>query len=706
MTREEIEIKMQENPSDGLLLELPTSYGKTRLALQRMDYLLCEEEEPKILIVVPRVVLYNEWQREIKKWGYEKYLPFIGFSTYVSFPKHAEQYDFVIFDECFKGDTEILTENGYIRFDQLKDGVKIAQWDDDGSIEFVNPIRLIKKPYNGDLKKVHLGRGRFVFMTPNHNQVYSTKSDTSWRVKPIKDLKFHHATYIPVSGKGTGNNEMLSPIERLLIAIQADGTLQKHQKNESVYSIQLTKDRKKDRIQKILSELNIWTKIGCKRPNTDRYMCKLPKGDAKLLSTHFNLNMGYDRANDFIKEVLEWDGSYLQGSSVYYSSKIKENADFVAAVAIQAGYKVLQGTEEDNRKESYSTIHRVYMRKLSKINTQAVKSYDAPYNGFVYCVEVPSHKIVVRSQGYSFVSGNCHHLSDRCIEHFSDMLTAGNIKQYIMLSATVGRNKKAELFEICPSISVIQVSVKTAIQSDILPDPKVYLIPLKLNDKTIDCEIVKNKRIKTQPIRISFKDRFKYKSVKNRRIEIYCTQKQYYDETTNLIEWYRRRSHQKVFKNMFLKASGDRLKWLSDIKTGIVYRILDRLKDKRTLTFCNSIKQTELLGKYCINSKNKNSKQHLDRFNKSEINHITACDMVNEGCNLYDCQIGVYASLHSSDRLVKQQLGRLLRHPNPVLIIPYYENTRDEEIVNKMLEDYNPELVKKVTDLSQIKIKS
>lgn len=80
--------------------------------------------------------------------------------------------------------------------------------------------------------------------------------------------------------------------------------------------------------------------------------------------------------------------------------------------------------------------------------------------------------------------------------------------------------------------------------------------------------------------------------------------------------------------------------------------------------------------------------------------------MLNEGCNLYDCQIGIYASLHSSDRLVKQQLGRLLRHPNPVLIIPYYENTRDEEIVNKMLEDYNPELVKKVTGLSQIKIKS
>jgi hypothetical protein len=39
-----------------------------------------------------------------------------------------------------------------------------------------------------------------------------------------------------------------------------------------------------------------------------------------------------------------------------------------------------------------------------------------------------------------------------------------------------------------------------------------------------------------------------------------------------------------------------------------------------------------------------------------------------------------------------------------VLVIPYFVNTRDEEIVSKMLENYNPELVTTVTQLSQIKI--
>lgn len=389
---------MQEDPSDGVLLELPTGYGKTRLALQRMDYLLCEYEEPKILIVVPRVVLYNEWVKEVKKWGYEKYLSFIAFSTYVSYPKHKEQYDFIIYDEA-------------------------------------------------------------------------------------------------------------------------------------------------------------------------------------------------------------------------------------------------------------------------------------------------------------------HSLSDRCLTHLQDMIDCSNVKQFVMLSATIDRNKKAELLDICPSLSVIQVTVKAAIKDKVLPDPKVYLIPLKLNNKTLSCEIIKNKKLTTPPIKVSYKDRFKYKMIKNRKIIISCTQQEYYNDITALIEWYKRKSGQKFFMNMYLRASGDRLKWLSDQKTSFIYKLLQEFEDKRTLTFCNGIQQTELLGKYCINSKNKLSQTYLSKFNNGKINHITACNMLNMGVNLNNCQIGIYANLNSSQVLVKQRLGRLLRHPNPIIIIPYYENTRDEELVNKMLEDYNPELVKKVNCLSQIMIK-
>lgn len=70
--------------------------------------------------------------------------------------------------------------------------------------------------------------------------------------------------------------------------------------------------------------------------------------------------------------------------------------------------------------------------------------------------------------------------------------------------------------------------------------------------------------------------------------------------------------------------------------------------------------------------------------------------------NLTNCRVGIYAVLNSSDRMIAQKLGRLLRHSDPVIIIPYYKGTRDEELVNKMLENYNPELVKIITNLTEL----
>lgn len=47
---------------------------------------------------------------------------------------------------------------------------------------------------------------------------------------------------------------------------------------------------------------------------------------------------------------------------------------------------------------------------------------------------------------------------------------------------------------------------------------------------------------------------------------------------------------------------------------------------------------------------------------------------------------------------------RLLRHKDPIIIIPYFKGTREEELVAKMLEDYNPELVTKLTSLTELKL--
>ena len=292
-----------------------------------------------------------------------------------------------------------------------------------------------------------------------------------------------------------------------------------------------------------------------------------------------------------------------------------------------------------------------------------------------------------------------HHLSDRCKEIDNQL----NSKYRLFLSATLKREIKNWIKFKYPKVEFITVSLKEAISNDVLPDPKILLIPLTLDNTNSTEVLVKKNKKSTLTIDCFYKDRWKYMKLYNCHIK--CTPQQYYDEISQEIEYWKKQSmFKKSFEFKWLKCCNDRLKWLSNQKNSIVITILKQLKNYRVLTFCNSIEQTELLGKYCINSKNKKAIEYLNMFNEKKIKHITCCDMVNEGLNLADCKVGLFAAINSSEILVKQKNGRVLRHKEPVIIIPYYKNTREEELVVKMLENYNKNLIQIIKNISDIEI--
>jgi len=327
--------------------------------------------------------------------------------------------------------------------------------------------------------------------------------------------------------------------------------------------------------------------------------------------------------------------------------------------------------------------------------------YTERFKGVEFVTYVSFPKKLYTAWWDAIIFDECHHLSERCRDAWSDA-SSQIAKNVILLSATVGRDLKRELKALFPDLYTYKVSARKAIEDEVLPDPRVYLIPLSLDRTYVTHRIVKNPSQKIE-ITIPYVDRWKYKGIKNRRIVITCTQGQYYDDLSSIIEWYRKKMFNETFKNLFLRKSGERLKWLSEQKSAYVKTLLDLLGKQRTLTFCNGIAQTEELGTCCVNSKNtKQSKENLEQFNDGFIDHITACNMLDEGMNLVNCRVGIYAVLNSSDRMITQKLGRLLRHPDPVIIIPYYKGTREEEIVNKMMENYNPELVTTITNLTEL----
>ena len=293
------------------------------------------------------------------------------------------------------------------------------------------------------------------------------------------------------------------------------------------------------------------------------------------------------------------------------------------------------------------------------------------------------------------------HLSARCIDFVSTM----EIEHTIMLSATVTKNMKWELKSLFTDLNIYTVKMKEAIDNDILPDPRVFLVPLSLDNTKAVHTIVEHPKAKTIK-ECLYKDRWQYLRDKNVQVHIKCTEFQYVNELGSKIDFWKKKymvTRNEGVKTKWLFLAGQRLKFLSQIKNPILIPLLERLKSQRVLTFCSSIEQTEILGKNCINSKNKEASIILEKFNDKKIDHITACNMLNEGMNLVDCRIGLYANLNSSEIIIKQRLGRILRHKDPVIIIPYFQGTREEELVEKMLEDYNPELVT-TTDINNIEL--
>lgn len=76
--------------------------------------------------------------------------------------------------------------------------------------------------------------------------------------------------------------------------------------------------------------------------------------------------------------------------------------------------------------------------------------------------------------------------------------------------------------------------------------------------------------------------------------------------------------------------------------------------------------------------------------------------MLNEGANLVDCKYAIFANYSSSEVCSVQRIGRSLRHKSPVIIMPYYENTREQEIMENMIKDFNKDSIFTIHSLAEL----
>lgn len=325
------------------------------------------------------------------------------------------QHGIVFIDECFPGDTEVLTSKGFVPFSELTENEIILQWNDDATITPVKSERIVKHDFDGNLCNIISGKNNILHTsTPNHNRVLISKgkyNDKQLVIKKeaCKSLSGHYV--IPVNGiyNGPGLN-MLDDEIRLHVAFAADGCI----KNRKYGYISVSKQRKKDRLDEILQNLNIAYTYTFNNNMHNYYIGDVSNrsfvndGKKTLINNNF-INMSIDQKRIFMNELRYWGGYIKYGdnkkyNSIYFTDSKLEECKFVQMLSHLSGFIC---SINERYKAGYDKSYACVIREKPYITQQHVTIKETKYTGTVYCVTVPSHMIIIRQNGIITVTGNC-----------------------------------------------------------------------------------------------------------------------------------------------------------------------------------------------------------------------------------------------------------------------------------------------------------
>lgn len=274
-----------------------------------------------------------------------------------------------------------------------------------------------------------------------------------------------------------------------------------------------------------------------------------------------------------------------------------------------------------------------------------------------------------------------------------------NTNKNLLLTATMLSKEVDSISKIIGPITQFRYSLSDAIESDILPTPKIYLMPLELNNISNNQSfiITKGKSISRVGVICNFNERWNVlKSLNDVNLTVRCTELEKYSYLCEQIAYYQLQYY-KIgainLKNRWLQMAMQRKRFISGLKTSHVRKLIDNYKD-RFVCFAGSIKQCNELGgvKNIVHSNISNTQQIIDNFNEKKINQLFVVDMLKEGMNLVDANV-IIVQLDSKSRATIQMLGRSLRKKEPVIHIFYYKNTQDEIYMNNSLEEFKEYVV-------------
>lgn len=305
----------------------------------------------------------------------------------------------IVEGECFTGDTEILTEKGWVRFADYQ-GENVYQVNDDLSLELTKPRAIIKKDFSGNLIRCQ-NKNLDILATPGHNMVYSYKN--VWHKRKLAEMPKSISGYIPTAGLLNGKGLPLSDdYIRLLVAVSADGSIGAY----GHIRLSVKKERKANRIKELLKSCDIQA-TQTKQSNGYFYFGFYLPGAFKIFPTNWLFETTIKQKKVILNEIVFWDGNRVPNRTMTeYSTKEYENALFVQTLCHLSGFN----SSIICRKNQFGSWYKITMLwNKNHVSWQNADRFVSKkfYQGKVYCVSVPTGKIITRNNKKITIIGNC-----------------------------------------------------------------------------------------------------------------------------------------------------------------------------------------------------------------------------------------------------------------------------------------------------------
>jgi len=319
----------------------------------------------------------------------------------------------VIRPDCLDDKSQILTPKGWKYFKDLTKTDLVAQVKENGTYEFVKPLKIINEPYEGDMYEIRDFHGKIdLVVTPNHRLVSYKSSDNSLSIKEASDYKQNYWEYKKLrSPKSQSKGRELTNYERFLIALQADGCIKYVNKDLSTrVEFNFQKERKHNRLLEILKntglEYNVYFAKSRQGQSTFSILIPYNRMVSKTFDWVDTSTLDSLWAEQFIEELKYWDSCIRNDGRFKYDTTIKENIDVIELVAIAAGKGVYISESKDDRKEHFSNVYTAHIMDNPYVGGQAITKNKIYYKGTIHCVKVPTGMILVKRNQGICVTGN------------------------------------------------------------------------------------------------------------------------------------------------------------------------------------------------------------------------------------------------------------------------------------------------------------